>query len=233
MEHKFYTEAFNQFNKPLIHFASELTWWDSSLAEDVVTDAFIDLHKKWKEFLSKTKHNKEEILSLSWSYLKIAVRNRCYDSYRKYKTVKKYSGLFVEEYSEITDTADIKTSLMERVCKELDELPEKRKESVLMWVHGYKQKEIAEVMNISQSTAGTHIFEALRHLKNILINNGKPKKILRQPVVIGETYCRNGHLMTEENTYVFVSQKSTAYECKKCRNVKIAEYRKRKKQLVA
>jgi RNA polymerase sigma-70 factor (ECF subfamily) len=137
---------------------------DPDAAEDVVQEVFFKL---WK--------NREElsITTTLKSYLFRAVRNGCMnviehltvrDAYKAVneEDIKNYEAHHVDEA--------IVTELEQRIRESIDQLPtERRKIFILSRFEGLKYREIADQLNISVKTVENQMYQALRFLRENLV----------------------------------------------------------------
>ena len=98
------------------------------------------------------------------------------------QVVRKYSDAVIEMENRRLDSLDPNNSevlqklrndeLQQRIDLAINELPPKsRQVFVMSYLHGLKNKEIAEVMNVSVRTVDAHIYNALRQLRSKLDKN--------------------------------------------------------------
>ena len=96
--------------------------------------------------------------------------------------MRKYSDAVIEMENRRLDSLDPNNSevlqklrndeLQQRIDLAINELPPKsRQVFVMSYLHGLKNKEIAEVMNVSVRTVDAHIYNALRQLRSKLDKN--------------------------------------------------------------
>jgi RNA polymerase sigma-70 factor (ECF subfamily) len=119
-------------------------------AEDVLQEAFVQAFQKLNTFRGESSFG---------SWLKRIVVNRCISQLRKKKIhfeELNESTLNIEGEAEIEENMD-----PDRVHKAIKELPEGARTIInLFALEGYKHKEIARILNITESTSKTQYFRA-------------------------------------------------------------------------
>lgn len=130
---------------------------DDYLAEDIVHDSFVKIAKNICNIgEADTKETK--------NFIMVITRNTALDAYRKRaKSIKQEISVDENEDSDIFISNEGK-DLSDVVCTEnpvlriIRELPEKYKEVFLLkYVNGYENKEIADVLNISEEAVRQRI----------------------------------------------------------------------------
>lgn len=157
-----FEDLFNRYSKKLYYFAYGYLKSKSD-SEEVVQDIFL---KIW--------HNRENLdpeQSFNGYLFKIAYRQIA-EKFRKVILEKKYIHDIAGESIDFTDELNERTnyqSLLELVEKQIDILPARQKEVLLMRkFQGYQVAEIAEKQSISVKTVEHHITEALKTIRNKL-----------------------------------------------------------------
>jgi len=152
---------FNYYYPGLCVFAQKIIALPEQQAKDIVQDVFV---KFWND------REKLDIRTSIRSYLFVSVRNRCMDVMRK-----KNRSLQLKEISEGQDVADesfetyILSELESLLNRSLDKLPERCREVFeLSRLHGLKNREIAEKLNLSEKTVENQMTKALRVLREEL-----------------------------------------------------------------
>lgn len=137
-------------------------------AEDVMIDGFMKIFTKIKEFRKEGSFE---------GWLKRIMVNSAINNYRS--NLKHYYNSQLDDddnYLEIKDETDIfkKTYSAEYLIRMIQELPVGYRIVFNMYeIEGYSHKEIAEVLDISVSTAKTQLFHAKKTLKNKLAKINK------------------------------------------------------------
>nr|WP_319509809.1 RNA polymerase sigma-70 factor [uncultured Draconibacterium sp.] len=142
---------------------------NQEIAEELVSDVFV---KIW--------HKRAELPTIQniKSYLFISVKNSCLSHLRKMKNNK---IILIDEYTDFLfpmvekkDDDSIEKEQLKRIYKAIEELPPKCREAfTLAKINGFKHREIAEIMNISEKTVNNHLVTAL---KKIIDSLGIEKK---------------------------------------------------------
>lgn len=173
---KFDREAYNHLFKeyyPHLLAYGEL-FLDTQAAEDIVQDVLVNI---WKNSESLEIHTSLE------SYLFKSVYLRCLNQIKQQKVRKGFNQIVSNEFLELEtqyfnpDQNDaIRKIFMEELKDEIDKamnfLTAKCREAFsLSYIHDMKNKEIAVIMNISERTVETHIYNALKILRTKLKNN--------------------------------------------------------------
>jgi RNA polymerase sigma-70 factor (ECF subfamily) len=145
-------------------------------AEDILQDAFI------KAFTEIEKLIDEKAFG---GWLKRIVINRCLDEIRKQKNVASFD-ILAERHSEIAEEINENVDV-EMVHNMIKRLPEgARQVLVLRALEGYRYAEIAERLEITESTAKTQFFRAKQLLGKMIKSseneNGTRKILNEKPV---------------------------------------------------
>ena len=150
---------------------------NQEIAEELVSDVFVKIWHKRAEL--------PNIQNLK-SYLFISVKNSCLSHLRKMKNEK---VVFIDEYNDflfaVTESNDnevIEKELLNKIYEAIEELPPKCREAFsLAKINGFKHREIAEIMNISEKTVNNHLVTALKKItENLGIE--KTRKTKRSPL---------------------------------------------------
>ncbi|WP_420603106.1 RNA polymerase sigma factor [Flagellimonas sp.] len=156
-----YKNLYELYYKNLVRYCYTLTN-DIPRAEDIVQNVLI---KIWQN------RNKIEITVSLKSYLYRAVFNEFVKDAGK---VKQKEKLLLELKQEVLDyMVDMDREIMEEKMKLLqtaiDQLPQKRKKVFLLSKkEGYKYKEIAAELDLSEKAVEKHISRALKQIKKIV-----------------------------------------------------------------
>ena len=136
--------------------------YDEEEAKDLVQDLFFCLwdHAPLLEISTSIK-----------AYLFTSVRNRCLNVLRDRKIRDEYNNkLFEAQLFSDTEDVVLDEEVQQRLQKALDALPEKCREIILSKViEKKKNKEIAEQLNIAETTVKTQVQRAYRMLREKLI----------------------------------------------------------------
>ncbi|WP_168796355.1 RNA polymerase sigma factor [Flagellimonas onchidii] len=159
-----YKNLYDLHYENLVQYCHTLTH-DLHQAEDIVQNVLL---KIW------VKRDKIEITSSLKSYLYRATFNEFVKEKGKLKQKEK---MLLELKQEILDhmvdlDADILKEKVKLLEAAIDQLPEKRKRVFLLnKKEGYKYKEIAEELNLSEKTVEKHISRALKQLRETIYHN--------------------------------------------------------------
>ncbi len=118
---------------------------DTGDAEDMVQEAFIGLWNEKQKFLD------EDQLK---SFLYLTIRNKCLNRIKHLRIKEEYIQRNIEEYNKDTFFKEevIRAEFLAQLKSVIDNLPNQRRKIILMNMNGYKNKEIAEELNISINT---------------------------------------------------------------------------------
>lgn len=134
-------------------------------AEDIVQETFIKIFKNIKRFYDL---EREEIIPL----LVIYTRNTAIDFLRKrkhkFREIPLYLGedeeereLEIADGNPLPDELVVRKELIEQCASCIDELPEEQRAVILLkYRYGYKDREIASVLGISESAVSSRLNRA-------------------------------------------------------------------------
>jgi RNA polymerase sigma-70 factor (family 1) len=154
-----YKELFTSLYNYLFHFARNLVKSKES-AEEIVSDVFIKIWERRKEI--------EKIDNLK-VYLYISTRNTALNYLEKQKRsatapIVEFSAAFTSVYLD-PEQLMISADLLARIQKAIDQLPPKcRNIFKLVKQDGLKQREVAEVLDISVKTVENQLAIALQKI---------------------------------------------------------------------
>lgn len=172
MQENFETAFEKLFKKSypmLFCYAQKIVGYDD--AEDVIEEVFLDI---WK---------RKDIIDLGdkiHSFLYRAVYTRCINVLHKRNTTQGYITLIEEmhqrqldmledSYSKIVLDKLENNELGDIIKQKIDELPDKCKESFRMsYIYSMRNEDIADVLGVSIRTVESHIYHALKILRNEL-----------------------------------------------------------------
>lgn len=160
-------ESFYQFEGKLIAFAQKITR-SESFAKDILQEVFLSLWVK--------RNNLSQVENLE-AYLYRATKNKAIDFLRALANDNKlrsdYFSIVDKEDFAVDKVISLKES-RELIETAMDELPEKRKQIYEMsQVYGLSRKEIAEKLNISESTVKNQLTSALSSIRDFLSRSMK------------------------------------------------------------
>ena len=156
--HELYRTSFNKLQQYAMRYLYD---WDD--AEDLVQDAFLSL---WSH---PERYNETQPV---FYYLLGIVKNNCLNYLRSLNIQYKHQDKIIEAmlFSSVEDP-EIDEDIHERLKYILESLPEKQREVLLLHVVEKKKvREIAEQMDIAETTVKTHFQRALAILRNNLIS---------------------------------------------------------------
>lgn len=158
-----FKELFSLYYHPLCNFAF-LFVSDSQVAEEIVSDVFINI---WQ------KKEKIEIKVGVKSYLYKSTKNRIISYSRKHQI----DVVSIEDYKDYKnivtpETLLIKTEKENSFSEIVDMLP--KKAGLVFRMHkvdGLKYREIAEILNVSPKTVENHMGNSIKHLRKLVIKH--------------------------------------------------------------
>jgi len=159
---------FNEYYTQLQYFAERLVS-NREEAQDIVITAF---RKFWS-----IKDNFQSNNNIK-AFLYITLRNQCLDYLRyrqRFNEVKKEYESHLLSASAIKQSEHliIESDLINKIYKEVQKLPNRCREIfILTYFKGLKTKEIASVLNISESAVTTQRSLAIKYLKHAFSQEG-------------------------------------------------------------
>lgn len=155
-------DLFNEYYQSLVVYAFRFVQ-DEASAEDIVVDVFCYLWEHQPDISTD---------AVIRTYLYNAVRNNSL----KWLRSQHYSTTSIDElensypvFSVDNEEMMAKEKTLRLVMKAIDELPERQRKVLLLAIEGYKNKEIAEQLNLSIDTVKTHRKRALSVLRKKLL----------------------------------------------------------------
>lgn len=145
---------------------------DEGLAEDAVQQTFLKIFKEFPKLESITSNKTK-------SFIVILIRNTAIDLYRKRK---RESVVYLDdlEYAPVSDDSGSPEDLVisSQTCEELKAAflaLDERYSDILMlrYFHGYRNKEIAGLLNLSEAAVASRIFQGKRLLIKRLKKGGE------------------------------------------------------------
>jgi len=158
-----FNALFKEYYPVLIKYAEGFVF-DRQVCEDIVQNLFIYFWEKSKTFT---------VQSSLKSYLLKSTRNRCLNYLRDIQVVDKRKLLFLEASINITDSDKFTDpELIKDIKEAIDDLPEQMAAVFrLKFIQGFKYKEIARCLSISENTAKTQITRAKNKLRKQLLKS--------------------------------------------------------------
>ncbi|WP_298549022.1 RNA polymerase sigma-70 factor [uncultured Aquimarina sp.] len=160
---KFFESVFKEYFKPLTLYASSYVN-DVDIAKDITQDVFIKLYEK-RQIL--------QIHTSLKSYLYTSVRNRCLDHIKLHKIrelhkIQIYNS--ISENVEEESTEVMQSELQAKINVAIASLPDRNREIFrLNRIDGLTNQEIADELNLSKRTVETHISNALKKIKEMIL----------------------------------------------------------------
>lgn len=154
---------FERYNKKLFHYFYRLTW-RRDISQDLVQGVF--------ERILKYRHTYENDGSFATWLFQVA-RNHHIDHYRRNRKLVDDENFDPEKLADdrqqehdFESEGDRELRLLKQALEQLDET--KRETLVLSRFQGFKYKEIAEIMDCTESAVKVRVFRALNELKEII-----------------------------------------------------------------
>lgn len=159
-DEKAFEALFRAYYPFLCTYATRLVK-DAAAAEEIVQELFVRL---WEN------RSRTIIGSSVKNYLFVSVRNLALNHIRHNRIKEDYAKNIIPEQDELySPDTGAQTALLERIEKEIESLPEKRREIfTLSRRDGLKYREIAEKLNVSVKTVETQMGLALKYLREKL-----------------------------------------------------------------
>lgn len=156
-----YEHIYKLFYSKLLRFAKRFI---DEEAHEIVQDSLLKL---WE--------NREQLRSIQSleAYLMRSVRNACLNHIKHLQVESRYQATAAQALRELElqmydDSGD--PEIQERLQRALDQIPEQRKKIFyLSFIDGYKAKEISEMCGISERTVHTHVYNAMKFLRECLL----------------------------------------------------------------
>lgn len=152
---------YEQYFAKMVLFA-ESYLYDEEEAKDLVQDLFFYIwdHAKTLQVMTSLK-----------AYLYTSLRNRCLNVLRDRKIRDEHNDkLFEAQLFSGTEDVVIDEEVQRRLQEALDSLPDRCKEIILLKVvEGKKNREIAEQLDIAETTVKTQVQRAYRMLREKLV----------------------------------------------------------------
>ncbi len=154
-EVKAYKILYARYNQPLLHTAYRMLG-NKEDAEDAVQTTFLKVYKSIKNFQYKSKFS---------TYLFRILLNACIDIGKKKKKNNFRSMEKIENINIKYPDYEVK----QEIEQALEKIPPKQRECFLLFTVGdRKQKEIAEILDISIGGVKSNIFQAKSKLRSYL-----------------------------------------------------------------
>lgn len=139
-------------------------------AEDVVQEAFVELWKR-KDEINDDEHIKAFLLRTIYTRSLNVLKHR--DITQGYaesmKQIELERATFYHPENNDTISRIENKELREQIMNAISELPDKCRQAFIMsYLHDMKNKEIADVLDISVKTVEVHIYKALKFLRGRL-----------------------------------------------------------------
>ncbi len=134
---------------------------DTNLCQDIVQDTFIKFWRNQNTF--------QNIFSVKAFFYK-SIRNSCLDYIKHEKVKDKFANYYINQNNPVQYFWEevIEKEAYSVVYQEINKLPEKEKEVLLLALKGRTNKEIAKDMSIAISTVKTHKSRAYKVLRKKL-----------------------------------------------------------------
>jgi RNA polymerase sigma-70 factor (ECF subfamily) len=158
---KSYKILFNMLYPAMCLFAKKFIN-DYDNAEDIAQDVFIELWNQRAKF---------ESIDQIKAFLYLSVKNKCLN-FKKHLVVReKYANSALEDYESIFEEYVLETEVVQNINTAINNLPEQRKQIIILSVQGLKNNEIAEDMQISINTVKLQKKIAYQQLREKLGNS--------------------------------------------------------------
>ena len=165
-----FIRAYEQYRDGLIRYVSSYTG-RADLAEDIVQDTFLNLAKgisHWNKLTGKQQK----------AYLIVSARNQAITAINKRNTDQKHDMAYVKNYGsffyrDILSEVINKESLHEFYQFAIDHLSDNQIDVLVLKYHyGYKNKEIAQILNIKANAVAQRLTRLKQFLRTIMKDQG-------------------------------------------------------------
>lgn len=152
------TRLFADHHLSLTRLAMLLTS-DSGVAEEIVADAYVQLHARWRRL---DDHGK------ALAYLRATVVNRSRSALRHRRVVDRHVA---STSGSLPDAPSAESSALDRITSAsilaaLGALPDRQREALVLRYYGdLSESEIAETMGCSQGAVKSHLFRGMAALR--------------------------------------------------------------------
>jgi len=134
---------------------------ERDLAEDVLQDAFIEVYR------DLNKYDSAKGSFITWA-TRITI-NKCLKTFRKRSVFSKMDNILELKYKFTIRSQALEKLKLEDITKLINSMPKGYRVVFNMYIiDGYTHKEIANKLNIAESTSKTQLMRAKRLLKNTL-----------------------------------------------------------------
>ncbi len=166
--HSTFQHVFRRFYPQTLFYATRIVGEDD--AEDVVQDAFIELWKR-KDEITSEEHIKAFLFRTTYTRALNILKHRSIT--QNYAEAMQQLDLerarFYHPENNDTINRIENKELHDQIEATINELPDRCREVFVMsYLHDMKNKEIAELLNISVKTVEVHIYKALKYLRSRL-----------------------------------------------------------------
>ena len=159
---------FREFYPGMAYYAAHLV--DDDEVKDIVQEAFVELWKRL-DSMTDTGHMKAFLYKTVYTKALNLMKHRAvvkgYTETRKQLDARKMD-FYRPELNDVMRYMENK-ELHGQIDAAIAELPDKRRQAFVMsYLHGMKNKEISEIMDVSVRTVDVHIYKALLYLRDRL-----------------------------------------------------------------
>jgi RNA polymerase sigma-70 factor (sigma-E family) len=153
------THLFTAHYRPMVRLAS-LLLHDRGMAEEIVQDAYVALHRHWRRLRDADK---------ALGYLRVTVVNRCRSALRHRTVVAAHLAAARPEPDAPSAEAGALASLQHTaMMAALRRLPRRQREAlVLRYYAGLSEAEIADAMGVSRGAVKSHTSRGMAALRDV------------------------------------------------------------------
>lgn len=168
-DERYFNILFKKYFQHLHFFAAQYVK-DSSAAENLVQDTFMTLWRKRTELKSQNEPG-----LLSWLYT--VLKNNCFHHLKQQKAEREFSSLLLEEQVQLDMAGLFEMDTSEHTFNEIYKIiqktmaelsPQCRRVFEMSRFDGFKNKEIAALLNISEKAVEGNITRALKVFRGSL-----------------------------------------------------------------
>ena len=168
-DEKIFKDTMDEWYAPLFNFANSYLN-NQENAREVIQDVFLQL---WD---NRTKLAEDTVLK---AYLFTLTRNRCIDLIRRERLMLQFQTDKQAQYDQLTESFHalsdpildhiFASELQDEIDKAIISLPEQCQQVFMLSRNkGLKNREISDVLNLSQKTVESHITKALKTIRTTL-----------------------------------------------------------------
>ena len=135
---------------------------NSDDAEDIVQELFIEL---WNQRIKFDSYDQIK------AFLYLSIKNKCLNLLKHLTVQEKYFSEMIADNEPLYEEYALEAEIINNLHSAINEMPQQRKEVILLSMQGLKNETIAQDMNISMNTVKLHKKLAYQQLREKLDNS--------------------------------------------------------------